>query len=101
MSRRFAIAAGNASASDRDLITTFLSGKGWKLWHWLPDLWLVVDMPDECFPQSLYNDIVEHTKITPQTHIVIFEIASDPFLYGGMANPAAWPWLTEIGGKTG
>jgi len=99
MAKRFAIATGSASTADRDLITTFLKGKGWQLWHWLPDFWFISDAPDTYTPQTLYAEITANTKITQQTHFLILHFPDGLFEFGGMANPEGWPWLGDIGGK--
>lgn len=45
---RFIVVTDSAGIADRerDLITAFLEGKGWAVWHWFKDLWLVDEAPE-------------------------------------------------------
>lgn len=56
---RFILVTNSLHVTDqqRDLITGFLEGKGWSVWHWFKDLWLVDEAPDDLSFASLREEI--------------------------------------------
>lgn len=94
---RFAIitnSAGNTEAAatkdQRDLITGFLEGNGWHVWHWFEDLWLVVTPDNEQMTLStLHGKIQENIK----GHFVFVVIELAPKSLAGFIPTAAVPWL--------
>lgn len=80
----------SVSAEDRDLITGFLQGKGWHVWHWVQDLWIV--KTDEYVNFAvLMNELLE--KVGDKQ--LVFIEATDQSSYLVNVSSNAIPWLAK------
>ncbi len=59
MARRAIIVTNSAvfNHERRNLITEYLNKKCWEVWHWMEDLWLVANLPDETTPTILTREL--------------------------------------------
>ncbi|MGI8773203.1 MAG: hypothetical protein ACR2JE_17405 [Acidobacteriaceae bacterium] len=90
--------AGNLvgpTAAERNEITLHLQRKGWQVWHWFEDLWLVT-YPGEEMRLPLLRD--ELRALLGAKYVLIMSLNDSPF-YSGFGPQAAWPWMTENWGK--
>jgi len=55
-------------AAARTALTAFLEGKGWSVWHWFSDLWLIGDAPETTDVHKLRADI---TATIPTLGIIL------------------------------
>jgi hypothetical protein len=85
------------TADERNRITRHLEAKGWQVWHWFEDLWLVV-VPDSSItgqaklqPAELRDEILTLLE-TPRKFILVMEVRGK-IAYAGMGNAKGWPWM--------
>jgi hypothetical protein len=45
------------SPAERESITQLLRAKGWDVWHWMIDVWLVTGHPEDTKSQGLVKEI--------------------------------------------
>ena len=84
--------AGGTTADERNKITFYLEAKGWQVWHWFEDLWLVVT------PQGSTTTIALRDEITnlfgAKRFLLVMEIQG-PIVYSGYGNGEGWPWMAS------
>ncbi len=97
MSQKFLIAIDEGSPRQNDAITLYLRGKGWHVWHWLANLWLLSGVPDEETPRSLYSELVDIPTLGG-LGMLVMKIDGESLYYGGI-NPDAWSWLRQEWGR--
>src|SRR5581483_12254349 len=94
--RRFIIATNGANtergvtAVHRDLITGYLQGKGWHVWHWFEDLWLVAT--PEPIPQFsiMLDEIVE---LIGDKSLFFQWVSETDFAFWISSTTPSIPWL--------
>lgn len=78
-------------ADRRDGLTAFLRSKGWQIWHWLDDSWLVVrDVEVQIEAKDLYHEIDEF--LDSNGIFLVIPAGKDA---AGRVNMRALPWLME------
>lgn len=55
----FVINSKFATASQRDSLTSFFEGKGWHVWHWFEDVWLLNSGSEELLAHDLGPQITK------------------------------------------
>jgi hypothetical protein len=86
-----------ANAFDRTNITKHLEAKGWQVWHWFEDVWLVVTDVDDV-GLSLLRDELRNVIGGPNKHVLIMQV-DGPVAYSGFGNPNGWPWMATNWGQ--
>jgi len=71
--------AAGASAVERNTITNYLKAKGWSVWHWFEDTWLVVDQIGDSRPSELRDEL--RAIINAGTLILVMEIVPSSLLW--------------------
>jgi hypothetical protein len=91
---RLILVTDSADSTDRsrDLVTAFLEGKGWSVWHWFKDLWLIDGAPDDQSLASLREELQNVMK--PQTRIMIMT-TEGVRRHSGTVPTGGIPWLKE------
>jgi hypothetical protein len=89
-------ASAKTTSSVRDLITGFLQGKGWHVWHWFEDLWLVTVYADDVDFSQIRDEI--QALLPERIHILLMEFKEDSYFTGSFPE-AAIPWLKIHWGK--
>lgn len=97
MAQKFIIALDTATADARDAITNHLLAQGWKVWHWLEDLWLVSEVSDDVTPRLLWDELKAMPSVRKFSGLVMN--ASPEMLYWGGNKPESWVWMKENWGK--
>ena len=89
--------ASGFTADERNRITRHLEAKGWQVWHWFEDLWLIV-VPDGSItgqaklqPSELREEILALLK-APLKYILVMEVRGK-IDYAGMGDAQGWPWM--------
>jgi hypothetical protein len=77
----------------RDAITFHLNGKGWKLWHWYQDLWLLAEVPDDVTPQRLWEELHALPPLA-QKSLLVMRFQDAPVFYGN-AHRESWGWMED------
>jgi hypothetical protein len=80
----------DSTSEGRNALTAFLQGKGWNIWHWFEDVWLISDAPEG-------DEILESLRdeIRGLVGIRQFLILSgqDPTTLSGMTTRDGQRWL--------
>lgn len=79
------------SAQVKDAISNHLQAYGADIWHWISNIWLVVDKQNCLDRIQLRQDIYAIIKIGT---VLVIE-ADNPSLCSGMASPEAGQWIKE------
>jgi hypothetical protein len=95
MPQRLAIITNSADVTrvHRNAITAFLEGKGWAVWHWFEDLWLI-DNPGEAVALTDLRD--QLAVASGDEKLSIFVLATEGNLnHAAMVPVNSIPWLKE------
>jgi hypothetical protein len=92
--KRF-ILVTNIAADDsrsRNALTAFLNAKGFSVWHWFTDLWLLSNVPINLSASQLRQEIMQ--AVPSITNFMIFspDSAND---YAGFVPTPSISWLDE------
>jgi hypothetical protein len=98
MCQQMLIALDSGTPPQRDAISAFLRAKGWDVWHWIDDLWLVHDAPPEIGPRELWRDLITSDPTLVPIKGLILRPGSGLLYWGGNAT-GSWPWLLEKWGR--
>jgi hypothetical protein len=71
------------------MLTGYLEGKGWPVWHWLEDLWLVVTSDETVTVLQIREEIQE--AVSETINVVVLEVANSKL--AGHLPKASVPWL--------
>ena len=91
---RFIVATDSKDIDDRgrDIITAVLEGKGWSVWHWFKDLWLVDGAPDDLNPTELRQEIKD--LLPADFHMMLMSTEGRKW-HSGRVPSAATTWINE------
>lgn len=98
MSQKYILALNPSSSNVRDAVTAYFQGKNWGIWHWLEDVWLLMDVPDEITPRILWEELRGKIPALQPIRGVVLGVDDDLKFWGGV-TPEAWPWMKEKWGK--
>jgi hypothetical protein len=92
---RFSIAVSGttASAATKNALTAYLQGKGWQVWHWFDELWLIA-AADNVSAEELSREIRTIPGFHPQVHHIVMKLDGDAD-YFGWAPREAWDWMSK------
>ena len=95
---RFIIATNSATitASGRNVLTAFLEAKGWSVWHWYEDLWLIDGAPLITDFQPLS---VEIKKVVPGSIQLLILSTEGVILHYGLVPVGSTEWFDEHWGR--
>jgi hypothetical protein len=77
-------------------ITDYLQKKGWKVWHWLADIWLLTGVPDDVSPRILWEDLKVGISFPELNGVVINH---DTSAYWGNLAKESWDWMRDNWGQ--
>lgn len=99
MGKYILIALDKATAEEREAITNFVVAKQWGYWHWFQDLWILpsAGIPSNVTAKSVYEEFEKIPALKTTTAIVM--AFNEPPEYFGRANPDAWKWMNQHGGR--
>ena len=102
MPARFLIATDSrvVAATSKNQLTAYLQGTGFQVWHWLDDLWLITDAPDELTPQGFAKAIETVIPALLVNSFIVFKLEGSP-PYFGRAPQEAWTWMLTHWGPPG
>lgn len=95
MNTRFIICTDSkwVAAEHRNAITHFLEGKGWQLWHWMEDVWLVASTDALPTADELKVELAGLLELKARWFLVIrIDGRVDHAIWG---YKESFPWLTE------
>lgn len=77
---------------NRDSITHFLHDRGWEVWHWFRDLWLVDYVPNDTSLVKLHRDLLKASNVD---HLFIMS-GEDPMTFQAQVPEGAVNWLEWV-----
>ena len=83
--------AATTSTSDRNALTTYLEGKGWSIWHWFQDLWLIDGSAPE--PDAFRDELQKAIPGLTQLHIFSSRLAEKN--YSGSVPSTSVEWFKQ------
>ena len=94
MPRRILVAVNSrlADVNLRNAITKLLEAKGWEVWHWFEDIWLLADVPDTQKLEILRDEIRSLSK--KNMHVLVMNVDGNGL--AGRIPTAGAPWLEEF-----
>lgn len=83
--------ADSATAAEKDALTSYLTDRGWDVWHWFSDLWLVTGVPHDIDIGTMLDEIRSEVG---NIHLFIFRMPAsvDAGAYGKLKS---LKWLNE------
>lgn len=81
-----------APARDRDRITELMQAKGWNVWHWFEDLWLVTN-PGQEYSVGSIRDEIRALPSMGDKHVLVMEV--EGVAYSGFGPNKAWAWMRK------
>jgi hypothetical protein len=91
---RLIIATNSAAAevAAKNALTAFLEAKGWAVWHWYQDLWLIDDAPSGVDLSALREEI---TSTIPTLRQVLIMTTEGPINHSGTVPSGSVQWFSE------
>lgn len=86
----------------KDAITNYLRAKGWPIWHWFENLWLLSNVPDNVTAQSLSEEIlalIAPIAPGPLTSHIVIDASDKPSAYFGRGPKEGWEWMLQNWGR--
>ena len=75
----------------KNQLTGFLQGRGWEVWHWIDDLWLIVG-PMNATARTITKEIEAAMPDLAKGRFVVFQVEGVP-AYFGRGPKEAWEWM--------
>lgn len=92
MSKKFIVIVDeDFDAKIKNEITAYFQQKEANIWHWISNVWLVVDKQNKLERKEIRKAL---TNISRTGTILVFE-TSDPNLCSGLASPTQSKWIME------
>ena len=83
----------DTASQNKNLITAFLRGKGWDLWHWFDDVWIISNAPETVTAPILGKEIEEIAPTIPSNQYLVLRFRGDTPEYFGRARKEIWDWI--------
>jgi hypothetical protein len=94
MSKKFVVSL-HGTPLLRDPITNYLMAKGWHLWHWYADLWLLSGVPDLLTAGTLYQEMQDGIPGLIIASLIVIEMGPELRYFGRAPKAEAWDWMKE------
>jgi hypothetical protein len=99
---KFMVALDVGTREQRNTITDLFQKKGWNVWHWMEDVWLLAEVPDEITSQAISEEIGSHSLFQKNAKFVVIGITdSEKTTYWGRGSKEGWAWMTQFWGNAG
>jgi hypothetical protein len=76
----------------KNALTAFLEAKGWSVWHWYEDLWLMDNVPPAINLSALREEI---QRAIPTLYQVLVMSAEGQINHAGMVPTPSAAWFDE------
>jgi hypothetical protein len=78
--KRFIVAVESGTKEQQDAFTEYLRGQGFGWWHWIDNLWLLVDSTGK----TTGSDLTSQVNATfPTLNCMVFELSADGDTWAG------------------
>ena len=98
---KFLVAIDVGTREQRNAVTEIFQKKDWKLWHWMEDVWLLSQVPDEVTSKAVSDELESHPLIGKKAKVIIRISASGQQTYFGHSVKEAWDWMAQFWGTAG
>ncbi len=71
--------------------------KGWHVWHWIGDFWLLAGAPVDVTSRSLASEL-KNLSVLAHSKLLVLKVDGDP-AYWGYISTDAWPWMAQHWGR--
>lgn len=91
---KFIVAISDATAENRDAISTRLKKLGFGYWHWMPDIWLLTTS-SAATAESIRDEVM---KVAPDSvNIFVTPVADPPggIIWSAYTPEEWWEWLNK------
>ena len=78
--------------ANKNALTAFLEAKGWSVWHWYSDLWLIHNAPEQVDLPSLREEIL---KAIPTLNQILIMTTEGTIDHTGRVPAASVDWFEE------
>jgi hypothetical protein len=91
---RYIVVTNSAAITkeNRNALTVFFEGKGWSVWHWFEDLWLLDNVPNDLSIGHLRDEILATFPAVKQFLIMSTEGTK---VHAGSVPTSSIPWINE------
>ncbi len=96
MKRKLIVALDSGTSEQQDAITNYIRNRGWRVWHWLADVWLLADVPASVSPKSLWSDLIAVPALESARGFVM--TTGNDATYWGSIDGRCWDWMSEYWG---
>lgn len=93
---RFIVTLNVGTVEQRNAVTEIFRMKGWPLWHWMEDVWLLAKVPESINAKEITEILMEHPVIGKKAHLVLRIPQGSAAPYWGQCHPDAWKWMKEF-----
>jgi hypothetical protein len=98
MSQKLLVILDSGTAPQRDAITAFIHGQGWDSWHWIDDVWLLNDVPNDVTPRELWLELIGSDYVLIPIRGLVMMLGTEMSFWGGHTRES-WAWLIEKWGR--
>lgn len=99
---KFIVTLDGGTIDQRNAVTNIFLKKEWRIWHWMEDLWLLSEVPDEVTAQAISEEIYAHPVLKEKVKSVVIRIPDSAVLtYWGRGSKKGWDWMAQFWGKPG
>jgi hypothetical protein len=98
---KFIVTLDVGTREQRNAVTEIFKKKEWKLWHWMEDVWLLAQVPDEVTSKVIAEELEAHPLMAGKPNIVIRIPDSTESTYWGRGNKDGWEWMAQFWGNPG
>jgi hypothetical protein len=93
---RLVIATNSTTVPAKNALTAFLEGKGWAVWHWFEDLWLIDNAPNGINLPALRDEI---RVLIPAINNLLIIAAEGVANHAGVVPTQSAQWFVEHWGR--
>lgn len=99
---KFLVALDVGTRDQRNALTDLFQKRGWNVWHWMEDIWLLAAVPDEITPKAIAGEISAHLVFQTGAKFIIIRITdSGKITYWGRGSKEGWEWMARFWGSSG
>ncbi len=84
--------SATATTAAKNQLTAYLEGRGWSVWHWFEDVWLLDGLQDD-FSMSDTRDQIK--TMIPARHQFMILSTEGLKQHAGLVPRDSLPWLKE------
>jgi hypothetical protein len=94
---RVVIAIDHGTPDQNNAVTVYANTKGWHVWHWIENVWLLTDVPEELTPRAVWEEVIALPGML-MVKGVVFRVEGLPLFWGGNSSES-WDWMKTYWGK--